>query len=871
MLAPNCKRNYYKPTSNSFGGGGLAGTETLTEKQASELMKNSGTGFIKNAGQVFDYKKQPCPNVFYNCQLNGMAIFLTNSGLTYSFVKNEKPFTEIIPSKTNFDLQEERPGMVTRLDIELVNASILKQNIVEEELNYSQGAVNMYFDKIDESKTNLHYVKRLVVKEVYPGIDWIIKEKDEQGFKYEFIVHPGGDYNNIKMRYNGATKVSLNNDKNSVYATTELGNVSDENLTCFTASGKAVIANYQLNSKNELSLQIGNFDRNEDLIVDPQVSLSRTWATYFGGSGEDILWASKIDLIKSQIIVVGRSMSVSFPPLGSSNGVAIWSNNVGATDAIVCCFELNGTKKWCSYVGSGANEEYRSVAIDGNSNIIMVGSSNCNTATAVPLYLTPQSAGFYYQGLSQVANGQPVDGLITKLGFQGNMLWQAVFGSSGQDAIADVSCNSKNDILICGNNLYYTTYPPNTHVFLNAGGFFYSPPLNTAYAGGFIARFNSNNQLTWSTLYGGGGAGTTLSSITTDINDFIYVTGPVVIGSPQFPVTGPSGSYISNTGGGAVAVFSNSTSLQYASMLGGNTYPVSIAVNPLDKSFFVCGALYTNVTGFPFVPNTGYFNNTFISGGANKHSFIMQFNSSDAIIWSTLFSGNGDDEATSVKVGSGGTIFLAGQNKRHSTGVADNFPRLNPGSPFYYDAVADATTSDSYIAMFQDIRNLKWCTYYGTPSCNEYSTDLDVNGRILMYTGWTDNNPSLSTITTQLEVGTSWIQTGLGLYQYDGIIAKFYNQLNQNLKTSNAIETGNEIRLLNNPVSNGELSVLMANGEYKIEDIYLIDFTGHKIQLVNCEKSGQLIKLNYGNISKGMYILRIETNTVSKSIKVVFN
>lgn len=48
------------------------------------------SGFLKNAGQVYDMQGNLCPDVLYSMQLNGVTIFVTKNGLTYAMQKQKR-------------------------------------------------------------------------------------------------------------------------------------------------------------------------------------------------------------------------------------------------------------------------------------------------------------------------------------------------------------------------------------------------------------------------------------------------------------------------------------------------------------------------------------------------------------------------------------------------------------------------------------------------------------------------------------------------------------------------------------------------------------------------------------------------------------
>lgn len=72
-------------------------------------------------------------------------------------------------------------------------------------------SVNNYFIGNDKSKwaSNCRIFKGITYKDVYPGIDIRYYSDAGSNMKYDFIVHPGADVNNIAMKYTGADKIRV--------------------------------------------------------------------------------------------------------------------------------------------------------------------------------------------------------------------------------------------------------------------------------------------------------------------------------------------------------------------------------------------------------------------------------------------------------------------------------------------------------------------------------------------------------------------------------------------------------------------------------------------------------------------------------------
>jgi hypothetical protein len=134
----------------------FAGMETATRPGMTHA------GFIKNAGQVYDMNGKLCPDVLYSLQLNGMAVFITQKGFTYCMVRLKE--TSDSEKKDYSKRKVSEPiiyDKVARLDMNLLNAEIKKENCMEEIADDSRGVINYYGGGLNQSALNLHYITQL--------------------------------------------------------------------------------------------------------------------------------------------------------------------------------------------------------------------------------------------------------------------------------------------------------------------------------------------------------------------------------------------------------------------------------------------------------------------------------------------------------------------------------------------------------------------------------------------------------------------------------------------------------------------------------------------------------------------------------------
>jgi hypothetical protein len=327
---------------------------------------------------------------------------------------------------------------------------------------------------------------------------------------------------------------------------------------------------FQQTSQGNRDAFIAKFDANG----------TRQWATYYGGSGDDIaLGISKA--INSTIAVCGFTTTQSgfttsnvvqptyaggstdgfVATLSTSNGARIQAtyigstqsdtlarvdmdnegnivtigntsasavftmtghqkDNGGLTDAILFSLKNNlATYNWSTYYGSVAFERGLSVATAPNGNVIIAGTT---TSPAV-------DESIAYNCNEGLERRIPPDVFIASFSKNGVRNWGRYYGGNGIEEPSDINVPSDNRIYICGR----TTSVNTSEEFIAAGKVEQQDFSGGAWDG-FIVLLDNNGNRTWGAYYGGSGDDRCTGLITTPSGD-VFVTG--MSNSPNFPLT----------------------------------------------------------------------------------------------------------------------------------------------------------------------------------------------------------------------------------------------------------------------------------------------------------------------------------------------
>ena len=199
---------------------------------ASNISKpvSSQFGFIENKGQIIDQNNNLNPTVLYLYNGNGLHVQLKQTGFSYEVIKTEaKTKTgneQNFPSKFVQDSLD-YTFLVHRIDISFVgantNSKIISSDAAPDYINYYTTGTS------EAGVTNVHHYKKVLYQNIYNNIDveFVLNDEKQNGaFKYNFIVHPNGNVNDIQLKLDGANNTSLTTDGH-ITIETAYGNIDE--------------------------------------------------------------------------------------------------------------------------------------------------------------------------------------------------------------------------------------------------------------------------------------------------------------------------------------------------------------------------------------------------------------------------------------------------------------------------------------------------------------------------------------------------------------------------------------------------------------------------------------------------------------------
>lgn len=563
----------------------------------------------------------------------------------------------------------------------------------------------------------------ILYKEVYIGIDLRVSSVGNN-LKYDFIVHPGADPNQIRLEYEGT--LGLEKSVEDLDIKTAVGILKEEKPFCYQGKGatmKEVASRYKL-SGNIVSFTFPeDYDSKQALIIDPLLIFS----TFSGSTADN--WGSTATPGEHGTLysagVTRQDLGGNFP---ATTGAFQTSNN-GSFDMGIIKYDSAGTRfLYATYLGGSNNDSPQSLVVEPISgDLIVLGiSGSTDYPTSANAFDTTFNLGTPI--FNRVLNtNNSWDIVLTRLSASGNQLIGSTFlGGSGNDGlnipkqsggplVVNYGDEMRGDVITdAAGNVLITSVTSSANFPMVSG---FDASYNGGATDGLIVKMSPNlTSILWSSYIGGSGYDASYS-IKFDSNFNIVLAGGTT--SANFPVT--TGSYQTTFNGivdGWIAkVSSDGTIIQNATFTGTNSFDQIYFIDLNASNHIYC---YGQTAGHMPV-TSGVFHNP------NTGQFLQKFSPDlTTLELSTIFGAPSfsglvipNISPTAFLVNDCNNIYMAGWggfvNSNPGTGFWQSFTN---GMPITEDAYQKTTSgSDFYfIVLNGDATELVYSTYLGGKS-----------------------------------------------------------------------------------------------------------------------------------------------------------
>lgn len=541
--------------------------------------------------------------------------------------------------------------------------------------------------------------QRVTYPELWPGVTLVYEPDATALAKSSYLVAPGAiaaTTAQIRLRYNvpahldGSGNLILGFESGRLRESAPIAwqEINGHRqpvkvyFTLFDSSNQSKIVNPLV------GFTLGPHNPAYPLVIDPGL----TWHTFQGSSAEDQGAAIAVDGAGNIYITGDSAASWGANPKRLHNGLK---------DAFVAKLNSDGQLQWHTFLGGVADDAGQAIGVDQAGNVYVAGNSLVS-----------------WQGSSPPVDGFSgfLDIFVAKLNSSGVLQWNTFYGEpDSANAAGGLVLDSNGNIYLAG-----STVPE----------FFTSLESDA-----FVARFNNNGALLWTTPMQGA-AGTKVNGTSVVLNEAggtIYVGGEsnVTWGTPLHSFSGTVDTFVAK-------LDRDDGQLIWHTFLGS-----SAADSMGDVAIDDEGEVY--VAGLSFGPWTGSPPVHPYSGNADV--FVAKVaGGNGALGWHTFMgSSAGTDLAYSLGVDENQNLYVSGQSNADWPGLA-----VNP----YLDGV------EAFVARLNRNGVRQWHTFVG--HTNESGNSLAIDG---------DNNLYITG-----PAGSNWLAPALNLHagggNFDIFVAK---------------------------------------------------------------------------------------------------
>lgn len=462
-------------------------------------------------------------------------------------------------------------------------------------------------------------------------------------------------------------------------------------------------------------------------------------STVLGGSELDEAFGIVIDSL-GNIYVAGQTSSADFPTTSGSydtvydGGIPFYRG-----DGFISKLSNDLITLYSSTFVGGSDSEYVfDIAIDGQNNIHVVGSTRS--------YDFPTTSGAY----DKFYNGGFSDAFVSKLNSNlSSLSASTLLGGTDIDEAKTLILDTQNNIYVAGK-----TYSANFPTTLGA--------YNTTQNGsgdGFVSKLSNDLTLLMISTFLGGSNDDEISNITLDNQGNVYITGETR--SDNFPTTeGVFEVYYIGTGNYAGDAFASKISSNLSTLLAntilggsGNDVANTIAIDD-QNNVYIAG--YTENKGFP-TSSTSYDH----TSNGYFDAFVTKLSSDlTNLMVGTFLGGSGSEIIDAITLDAQGNVYVAGRT------VSNDFPSTTGA----YDTSLDDTL-DTFISKLNgNLTNLLASTFLGGSNFDAVK-DVVVDNQGNVYVAGYTTSTDFPTIP------------GAFATSYNGGVDSFVSKLDENLST----------------------------------------------------------------------------------------
>ena len=411
--------------------------------------------------------------------------------------------------------------------------------------------------------------------------------------------------------------------------------------------------------------------------------------------------------------------------------------------------QFNFQRSWGTYFGD-ERFVFTDSAVDNAGNLYVIGTLDGSSSTNFPVFTNTTAFHPNYGG------GQ-TDGFLVKFNPEGTLVWGTFIGGEAEEELMAIDIDRDNNIYIVGDtNSASGITTPNSYQVNYAGNHDF-----------FIAKFNENGTILWSTYYGG-----TESELNTldlaSFNNFPKRVHITLDGSGYFYIAGYAGStnlatadVFQETRGNSnqiIAKFDVLGNRIWATYFGQNTAIASLKAD--NSGVYVAGMTLDCPPNYTYNTYYGTTNGFKPLPDNCRELFLNKFTPNGQREWGTYYGGAATEQVSSNSIAlTSDSVFLAG--------MAPNYLNQEVATANSYQP--NCNGSSNFMAQFHKNGTRIQGTYNGNPQ------PLQTTGAPSNVATDEDNNYYNFGATALMDIasGDGFKTSPSNYYSLDGFVCKF--------------------------------------------------------------------------------------------------
>lgn len=673
----------------------------VTTPVFSQHIANQSHFFIEQKGQILDDCGSVNTDVLFLLPVqNGLNVQLRRTGFSYDTYQIDTTQDQLKLHRIDIEFNNPMPDL-----------QVVSQNQETEKLHFP--VMGIY---------DIPTFRKIIYRNVFPHIDieFIAGASANKPFEYNFLIHPGGDINDIQLIYKGMEAVEVS--EGNMRLSTSLGHLTENIPNSYLLNTREKLEiDWQHQVKKNGSALVGFSGDiplvDETVVIDPVPRL--VWGTYYGGAEGDSFRAITFD--GTYIYATGNTNSLTNIATNGTYQSAL----ADAYDVVIVKMNERGERQWSSYYGAAGNEIGHDIEVDQNGDVFIAGA-------------TQSISGMATSNASQVENGGGLyDAFIAKFSAAGQLIWGSYFGGAGFDYGNTLTLDGQG-------NAYLGGWSDSEQNISTTGAF------QPNYAGIYdatLSKYDQNGNLVWSTYFGGEGEENGIRLATAG-NGNILLAGAT---SSETTIATPGADQFEYGGGEKdmfISEFSPNGDLVWSTYLGGTDREYGYALTVDDEgNIYIGGSVYS-----PDGLATAGTHESLLHGESD--GFVAKFSPIGQKIWGTYVGGTNQEVTYDISVDQ--------QNNLIMLGVTQSTDRVATADAYQLNYSGGL---DIFLAKFDRNGRRLWGTYYGGPR-DDIGYGIIAGGNRQYYlTGQSTNATGLTTPDAH--------QPAFGGNYADGIIARF--------------------------------------------------------------------------------------------------